>query len=643
MAKLLAFRDGGKTDEKGISRHLSQLLAGNTFSGLQVTQQSPLALGVTVSAGDAMVDSGNGYPYMPWSDATTNVTLSTADGTNPRYDLIVAYIDLTVVSSVTPNNPNAFIIAKVNGTPAGSPVEPNDTAIHTAIGASNPYIILARVTVGAGVTTVTNSNIVDRRTLITTNVPSQETASGGFAALGYAPSAVTYLGNRYYSLTFSSVDLTSRINSGMKFKMTRTTSSPSTSTSLNGTNQYFSRTSTINGMTFTDDFTVSAWIKLSSYTGSNAVIVSRYNGTSGWYFTLDASGRPALYGHNASASNYSGVKAYQSIPLNKWVHVAGQLDMSAFTATTTTSYLMMDGLNVQATVDRAGTSPTALIQAGNLAVGATGIPDAYFPGKIAQAAIFSAKVSQSTMQGYISQGLLGSEPNLISAYNLSGSVNDLNVSNANNITAQNSATTTNADGPFGGQASGLISSTLEYGEVMTASYVTDTTVVVRATEVSSIPTSGGVSAVSYSYNDSPYGMPRMTNILGKAIINTQTTSNSSATSTNILGLQVPLPNLPPNREIEIKVEVGNLYNNGADVGQSRLSMWDGDAGSGTQLNWSFQQGATSHASKGIATWSGLPSSLNKTFNAGLARGTGGTAQFDADVTTPATITVRLAE
>jgi hypothetical protein len=68
--------------------------------------------------------------------------------------------------------------------------------------------------------------------------------------------------------------------------------------------------------------------------------------------------------------------------------------MSAFTATTLTSYTMLDGLDVPATVSRAGTNPTALIQAGNLQIGAANTLN-FFPGKIAQVAIYNAKVTQA--------------------------------------------------------------------------------------------------------------------------------------------------------------------------------------------------------------------------------------------------------
>ena len=255
-------------------------------------------------------------------------------------------------------------------------------------------------------------------------------------------------------------------------------------------------------MTFTDDFTVSAWVKLSSY--ANATIVSRYNGTSGWRLEATSSGQVYLAGYNAGSANTSYVISYQSLPLNKWVHITAQLDMSAFTATSTTSYVMFDGVDVPVSVARGGTNPTALVQAGNLEVGSFNSGSNPFPGKIAQAAVFSAKVTQATMRGYISQGLTGSETSLVSAFSFNNSSNDLNTTNANNLTASGAATATNADSPFGGQADGTISSTLDYGILQK---ITATTATVQAAEGCTIPTDGAISSVSYANVKSPYGFP----------------------------------------------------------------------------------------------------------------------------------------
>lgn len=544
MARYLSFRDGGKTDEKGISRYISKFLGGSVLTGLNVTQQGPLALGVTVAIGDIMIDSGNSYPYIGWNDAAYNITLATADGTNPRYDLIVAYVDLAVVQSTTSNNVDALKIIRVTGTPAGSPSEPNAGAIQTAVGGSNPYSILARVTVAAGATTIANSAIVDRRTMAYVSAQSAETAAGNWNLLNSAPSAVSYLGNRSYQLTFTNSNLTTLINPGTKLRTTRTANAPTQSTSLNGSTQYFSRASgSLTGVTFTDDFVASAWIKLTSFPAAAAEIITRYNGTSGWQFEILSNGTVQILGRNAAAGNYSLINSYQSLDLNKWYHVAAQLDMSAFTATTTTSYIMIDGENIASFVARGGTNPTALVQAGNLEIGATNGGATPFTGKLAQVALYNAKVTQANVIATISQGLTGSETSLISAWSFNNSINDLNA-NANNLTAQGSAVATNADSPFGGQDDGTISATLDYMIVQKTVYSTDSTITVQVAEGCTIPTTGGVSAVSYSAARTPYGFPSDSNkfvIITTVKQTVSTSGNTTNTVYNPGGINISLP------------------------------------------------------------------------------------------------------
>lgn len=327
--------------------------------------------------------------------------------------------------------------------------------------------------------------------------------NGGWVAMGVAPSTVVANGQRSYTMTWNGTDQTGTLNPGTRLRTTRTVAAPTQCTSLNGTTQYYSKSSPA-GMTFTDDFVVSAYIKLSSYVAGS--IVSRYNGTSGWDFQLTSSGQIQLLGVNAGAANYKSVISYQSIPLNKWVHITAELDMNTATVTSTTNYIMVDGVDVPAQIAQGGTNPTALIQAGNLEIGSRNAGTQFFPGKIAQVAVFNAKVTQATMLTYMSQGLAGTETSLISAYSFNNSINDLNA-NANNLTANGSAVATNADSPFGVQANGLVSSTLDYGIVQSATFSTNTTVVVQVPEGCTIPTSGGVSAVSYSGQKAPYGFP----------------------------------------------------------------------------------------------------------------------------------------
>ncbi len=340
--------------------------------------------------------------------------------------------------------------------------------------------------------------ISDLITLFAANMPADD----GYSLLSNSVSSVTYNGNRSATINFSST-VSAILYPFMRMRFDRATNASTQCTSLNGSTQYWVKTSP-NKLTFTDDFVVSAWVKLSSYSASKMVIASRYNGTSGWELNLVAStGQAQLTGYNGSSGNYSYVVSYQSIPLNKWVHITAQLDMSSYTATSTTSYVMIDGSDAPCTVFRSGTNPTALVQAGNLEIG-TSNATSFFPGKIAQVAIFNAKVTQSTIRGYISQGLTGSETSLASAYSFNNSTSDLNTTTPNDLSAgAGSPTATNSDSPFSKDSSNVPGS-YDFAIVQT---VSGSTVNVLIPEGCAIPTTGSFTSVEYSSVYAPQGFP----------------------------------------------------------------------------------------------------------------------------------------
>jgi hypothetical protein len=142
------------------------------------------------------------------------------------------------------------------------------------------------------------------------------TVDGWVTGVG-APNTITYNGNRNYSVVWNSTDLTSKLSNGMRLKLTRTVTAPTQCTSLNGTTQYFSKTSPA-GMTFTTTCTTSAWVKLSSY--AQGMIMSRHNGTNGFLYYVNASGQLAFQIASGAANN-----TYQSLPLNKWVSCSCKL------------------------------------------------------------------------------------------------------------------------------------------------------------------------------------------------------------------------------------------------------------------------------------------------------------------------------
>ena len=170
MSTKVGFIDGGKTSQEGLSRWISKYVNQSGVIGL--TDLAIVAAGtpdttVKISLGDALI--GNLAPnastffYSVWVTVQDSVTITANASGNPRIDAIVAYIDLASVSNVTADNPGLLKFKDVTGTPAGSPVAPNNTAIQTAVGAGNPFLLLATVAVANGFATITNGNITDQR------------------------------------------------------------------------------------------------------------------------------------------------------------------------------------------------------------------------------------------------------------------------------------------------------------------------------------------------------------------------------------------------------------------------------------------------------------------------------------------------
>lgn len=352
--------------------------------------------------------------------------------------------------------------------------------------------------------------------IVADTVTANEFITAGANANGWTvglptPDTVTYNGNRSYDLVFNSNDLTDTLSNGMRTRFTRTVTPPTQCTDLeSGSSQYWVKTSPA-GLSFTTTYSVSAWVKLESY-GSMGVVARKGSvSAAGWACEITSDGTVLLRAGN-TAANLDQVQSYQSIPLGKWVHIAGSL-----TVGTAAGAIYIDGISVPV-VTTNGTS-TTITQSGNLTIGSSNAPDYYFDGKIAQVAVYSAIISQANIQAAISQGMTGSETSCVGLWKFNGDGNDSNA-NANNLTATNGPTATTVDSPF---------NATEYGIITANSFSTNTTLTVQVPEGYAIPTSGGVSAVAYSTQDVPYGFPRdkgkwQISCLGKVAASTTSTS-----------------------------------------------------------------------------------------------------------------------
>lgn len=174
MSTYTAFRDGGKSGEEAFSRLLNKIADTNNegvvgTDNLEVTEIGTPDMSVDIAVGDIVIPYQNHF-FHSWVTASENVVITANASGNPRIDAVVAYIDLTEVSSALSNNPDALKFMVIAGTPAGSPSAPLDATIQTAVGASNPFHRLANVAVANGASSIVTANITDTRELFVLGV-----------------------------------------------------------------------------------------------------------------------------------------------------------------------------------------------------------------------------------------------------------------------------------------------------------------------------------------------------------------------------------------------------------------------------------------------------------------------------------------
>lgn len=161
---------GGAVDAEGFLKYLLHLHRVGYTRALNVTQRAAganMSVDVNIDSdgyGGALFATASAVPYFGYTNAAINAAVTTADPTNPRKDIVVAYIDLSLITTGTTNNLGAFKVKVVAGTAAASPSDPSGASIQASVGAGNPYIQLARVSLTAALGSITNAVITDLRT-----------------------------------------------------------------------------------------------------------------------------------------------------------------------------------------------------------------------------------------------------------------------------------------------------------------------------------------------------------------------------------------------------------------------------------------------------------------------------------------------
>lgn len=310
-----------------------------------------------------------------------------------------------------------------------------------------------------------------------------------------AVSSVTHNGNRSYTVAFAST-VASILSEGMRLEFTKTVAGNGyMGGAFNGSSHYFTKTSPSGTLgTVTNNFTIEAVVQPTAY--QNGTIAARADaaGNNTITFKMTASGQIECGVQNAGAANYRSLYSYQSLPLNKKTHVA-----ASWTGGTVVIYF--DGVSVPvAAAATGGTAPTTAGTGGDFSIGRKGASATeYFPGYISNVAVFNAVLSAATIREHATYKLTGSETNCIGAWSLDNTANDQN-SAANNLTATGGVGYT-AMTPHGQLESG-VQTTKAVGLVMS---VSGTDVVVQTPEGVTIPTTGGITSVSYSTQANPFG------------------------------------------------------------------------------------------------------------------------------------------
>lgn len=142
------------------------------FSGFACTQATPAGMSIQIGGGSvvdsAVVFLSDDRPVLLSTDGEPEtVTIPTAPASGSRIDTVVSYVDNSSpsASSETPGTPEYVHTIVVSGTAASSPSAPTDSQIVSALpaGANQRYIKWCDVRVAQGTTTITNSNITDRK------------------------------------------------------------------------------------------------------------------------------------------------------------------------------------------------------------------------------------------------------------------------------------------------------------------------------------------------------------------------------------------------------------------------------------------------------------------------------------------------
>lgn len=453
--------------------------------GFAVNAQGSPNMTVAVSAGIAWVSatpsSQNSQGLRVKNTTTATVTISSNSSGSTKYDWLYINVDATKAA-----NP------AVDASDVATLVTSRSSSSTTDNGTPPSYgKVLAVITVANGAVSVTNGNISDQRVVADITASSASNTTG-WVSLGKQVVYSANNGNKEFVIT-SSNDLSSVLSPGMRMKVTRSASPPTQCFAFTAASSQYATKASPSGITFTSAFTCEAWIYVLSYTGQAQGIISRSdNSTGGFILTLNASGQVQIsYG---ASSSFTQFQTYQSVPLNRWVHIAGVVSS---VSGKTLQGIYINGASVP--TSQTLSAATTLTQTSNLSVGAigAGVASTFLNGYMSEVRVWSAAQTAANIQANMAINCIGTETNLVALFQGNGNFNDA-TSNANNLTAQGGASATQANNPY---------NATEYAVITKVSYSNPTTTVTLFAGTDYTIPNQTLNSPYYSTSKTPYGFP----------------------------------------------------------------------------------------------------------------------------------------
>ncbi len=171
MAEYAVNLNNGTTDEKGAFRLMGKILNQSgvieatalTVSATTPTPDLTVKVSGSVASDNAVFITTTGDTYHGWNTTSPYSVTITANSTGvTKLDAIVAYID-TTAGSTTANNPGGTKFLAVRGSSTDGVTKATAADITASAVGTKPYLRLADVTVGNGVSSINSGNIVDAR------------------------------------------------------------------------------------------------------------------------------------------------------------------------------------------------------------------------------------------------------------------------------------------------------------------------------------------------------------------------------------------------------------------------------------------------------------------------------------------------